>query len=195
MKLSFKYPSELKLKAYLKKQSLANFNYDQQYGTRNQEVKGYDNDLNSIFLGKGEKVWNNAKVALEHWQQFPPGWTKIYKNATALEAGNTVLVLFKLFGIWWSNSARIVYTLNEEHTYGFAYGTLTGHVESGEECFWIDKDAEDHVYYHIKAFSKPDFWAAKLAYPLARVYQRKFVRESMARMKKISAIPASENVS
>ena len=96
------------------------------------------------------------------------------------------MVLFKIFSIWWINSARIVYTIDNENKFGFAYGTLPGHLEKGEECFWIEKDESGSVYYHIKAFSKPAYWFVWLVYPLARTFQRRFVKESLTRMKKIT---------
>ncbi|MFT5386409.1 MAG: hypothetical protein ACI8X3_003483 [Saprospiraceae bacterium] len=185
MKASFKYPSESTLKAFLIEKQAAFYNYKEKNGTKTKKVPGYDNDLNTIYIGEGEIAWHKAKEALQTWQQFPPPWTRIYKDNTSIQEGNTVAVLFQLFGIWWINAARIVYAFDETDRFGFAYGTLHGHVESGEECFWIDRDESGNIYYHIKAFSKPAFWGAKLAYPIARRYQRKFVRESMERMKEL----------
>ena len=100
--------------------------------------------------------------------------------------GKTVAVFFYLFGLWWLNSCRIVYTMNDENCFGFAYGTLPGHVEKGEECFWIEKGSNGDVYYHIRAFSKPRIWLTKIGYPIARWQQRRFVKESMQRMKKLA---------
>ena len=71
----------------------------------------------------------------------------------------------------------------------FAYGTLPGHIEKGEECFWIEKDNEGIITYHIKAFSKPAYLFIWLVYPIARFFQRRFVKQSMDRMKKLSNEP------
>ncbi len=186
MQISFKYPNEEKLVHFLKNKKNESYNYQELNGTKSESVEGYDNDHNKILLGQGELVWNKAKAAISSWQQFPQPWTKIYNNTTPLEEGNIVTVLFKLFGIWWLNPAKIVYAFDEENRFGFAYGTLHGHVEKGEECFWIDRDESGDIFYHIKAFSKPMFWGAKLIYPIARRYQRKFVTESMKQMKVLS---------
>ncbi len=183
MRISFKYPSNQTLSLFLREKQGAFFNYQEQLGTKHKTLNGYDNDHSSILLGQGINVWDKAKSALNNWQQFPSGWTKIYTNDTSIKEGNTVLVLFKLFGLWWWNAARIVYLIDEKNRYGYAYGTLHGHVERGEECFWIDRDESGNVYYHIKAFSKPAFWGARLFYPMARMYQRKFVRDSLNEMK------------
>jgi uncharacterized protein (UPF0548 family) len=185
MKAAFKDPSKSTLSVFLKEKQDAFYSYKELKGTTTKKVQGYNNDLNTLHIGQGDLVWEKAKKSLQNWQQFPFSWTKIYNNKTPLKEGNVVAVLFRLFGIWWINAARIVYSFDENDRFGFAYGTLHGHVESGEECFWIDRDTTGNVYYHIKAFSKPAFWGAKLAYPIARRYQRKFVLESMAQMKEL----------
>jgi uncharacterized protein (UPF0548 family) len=66
--------------------------------------------------------------------------------------------------------------------FGFAYGTLPGHEEIGEERFLVRLDAADQsVWYDIFAFSRPGKWA-RFAQPLARILQRRFVRESKIAM-------------
>lgn len=169
--------------AFLAKKEKLPFSYPEVNASKKTRVVGYDNDHNYVFLGKGEAVWNNARKALQKWQQFPSTWTKVEPEETPLEVGRTVAVNFRLFGLWWLNAARIVYVLDETNRFGFAYGTLPGHVEQGEECFWIEKETNGEIYYHIRAFSKPRFWVTRLGYPLARYFQRQFVLESMKIMK------------
>ena len=186
MQVYLSYPENEKIAAFLAAQSALPYSYAQVGDSRKEIVAGFDNDHNKIYLGTGHSIWENAKNAMQNWQQFPPKWTSIYPNTTALEKDQIVVVSFHLFGIWWLNGARIVYGLDDENRFGFAYGTLASHVEQGEECFWIEKEADGSIYYHIRAFSKPRFWMAKLGYPLARGYQRKFVRQSMQQMYEIS---------
>ena len=71
----------------------------------------------------------------------------------------------------------------EPARFGFAYGTLPGHVESGEERFLVEWDRESNrVSYDIVAFSKPNHWLTRLGYPLVRRTQKRFGRESAAAM-------------
>jgi hypothetical protein len=55
------------------------------------------------------------------------------------------------------NAARIVYVVDEDGPicrYGFAYGTLAEHAESGEERFTVQWDrSEDNVWYHPRIFA------------------------------------------
>jgi uncharacterized protein (UPF0548 family) len=95
-------------------------------------------------------------------------------------------------GVWQLNACRIVYTIDEQTAnvarFGYAYGTLPGHVERGEEQFLLEWDRrEDMVSYSILAFSRPRHVLAKLGYPLMRRLQRRFARESTAAMKRAVA--------
>ena len=145
-------------------------------------VQGYNNDFNFIELGQGEAVWAAAKEAVRKWRMFPGGWAYVAPADTPIEPGRAVAMAAQVLGLWWLNSCRIVYVLDEEHRFGFAYGTLPGHAEQGEELFMVEKTADGSVRYVLKAFSWPRHWAARLAYPVARAYQRKFVRESKRAM-------------
>jgi uncharacterized protein (UPF0548 family) len=67
--------------------------------------------------------------------------------------------------------------------YGFAYGTLPGHAESGEERFTVEwHEADAAVWYDILAFSRPQHFLARLGYPFARRLQRRFAKDSVAAM-------------
>jgi uncharacterized protein (UPF0548 family) len=70
---------------------------------------------------------------------------------------------------------------------GFAYGTLPHHVERGEERFSVEWHPDDTVWYDVRAFSRPRYWPVRLAFPLARWLQRRFVTESKAAMQKAAS--------
>ncbi len=89
-------------------------------------------------------------------------------------------------GFWSLNGCRVVYTLGDRQTgstFGFAYGTLTNHAETGEENFEVSLRPEtEEVIYRIRAVSKPRAALAKLGYPLTRMLQARFRRDSIAAM-------------
>lgn len=67
--------------------------------------------------------------------------------------------------------------------FGFAYGTLPGHAEIGEERFLLEWDrATDSVCYDILAFSRPNHFLTRLGYPLVRRTQKRFGRDSAVAM-------------
>ncbi len=105
---------------------------------------------------------------------------------TPIQAGQVVAVIARLFGPWWLNGCRIVYVVDEEGSvqrFGFAYGTLPGHSESGEERFTAEwHRANDAVWYDILAFPRPQQLLARLGCPFARRLQKRFARDSAVAM-------------
>ncbi len=182
----FSIPGQARIRQFLQRQASLSYSYQPVEGTKIAPVSGYDNDHNYLVLGKGISVWQAAKEALRNWQQFPLAWTAILPPKAPLQAGQVVAVLFRIWGLWWLNAARIVYVVDEPNRFGFAYGTLPAHMERGEECFWVELHDRGEVTYHIKAFSRPARWWVWLAYPVARWYQRRFVKQSIARMKTLA---------
>ena len=68
---------------------------------------------------------------------------------------------------------RVVYVVDEPDRRGFAYGTLPGHAESGEELFFVRYDpATDEVYAEVTAFSRHATWWSRLGSPVTSVAQR-----------------------
>jgi uncharacterized protein (UPF0548 family) len=158
--------------------------------------RGYNVDHTRVELGRGRVTFDLARAALERWQQFNLGWCEAFPPDTPLRASETVIVVARVFGSWWTNAARIVYTIDDASLararFGFAYGTLPDHVESGEERFLIEWDrATDQVCYDICAFSRPRHVLTRLGYPLARARQRRFARESAAAMQAACNDPTS----
>ncbi len=176
-------PAEARMRAFIESEKNLPFTYRQVGHTRSDDhVPGFNNDFNFIELGRGEVVWQVAKAAIRQWKMFPGGWACIFPDDAPIREGETVAMSAKVLGLWWLNSCRIVYVIDNERQFGFAYGTLPGHAECGEELFMVEKTADGTVRFVLKAFSKPRFWLARLGYPVARMYQRKFVRDSKRSM-------------
>ncbi len=147
---------------------------------------GYDHDRNREELGRGEAVFAAAREGIRQWRMFPPPLATIEPEGIPIVEGEIAGVVLKIFGLWFLNAARIVYVIDEPRRFGFAYGTLPGHAERGEERFLVEWMPDDTVVYTIVAFSRPRYWMARLAKPIARVLQRKFVRLSKARMRELA---------
>jgi uncharacterized protein (UPF0548 family) len=62
---------------------------------------------------------------------------------------------------------RVVRVIDEPDRVGFAYGTLPGHPESGEEEFLLIRSGE-RVDFRVTAFSRPTSRLARLAGPVSR---------------------------
>ncbi|MGH9906180.1 MAG: DUF1990 family protein [Pyrinomonadaceae bacterium] len=162
------------------------FSYPEVGATNGELPAGYTVDHNRVQLGEGEEVFGRAVAALEDWTQFDLGWIKIVPSGTPLEVGAVVAILTRHFGFWSLNACRVVYLIDESgpvRKFGFAYATLSNHVERGEERFTIEwHRQDDSVWYDILAFSQPNHLLVKLTRPLARMLQKRFARDSINRM-------------
>jgi uncharacterized protein (UPF0548 family) len=126
-----------------------------------------------------------AKGAIDDWKMFDLSWIELFPTRPTREVGQTVAALVRHLGFWSVNISRIVYVVNEESRYGFAYGTLPCHSEQGEERFLVEHNkATDEVWYDLYAFSKPKHPLARIGFPIARHLQKRFARESLAAMKR-----------
>ena len=123
---------------------------------------------------------------------FNMPWVHLYWPSSPIQVGMDVAILIRHFGFFSLNASRIIYIINEEGRiarYGFAYGTLAEHAESGEERFTVEWNrSDDQVWYAILAFSRPKNTLARLGYPLARRLQKRFGEDSRAAMCKATHI-------
>jgi uncharacterized protein (UPF0548 family) len=182
--LSITIPSPARTAAFIKKQSGLNFTYSPQKGTSFKDtITGYDNDFLKEKIGFGEKDFVRAKEAIRQWHMFPLSWSKILPQNAPIETGITIAMYARFMGFWWHNACKIIYIIDEKTRFGFAYGTLPGHIECGEELFLVELDTDGNVFYSIKAFSKPRHILAKMAYPIMRRLQAKFRKDSAKQMR------------
>jgi uncharacterized protein (UPF0548 family) len=92
-------------------------------------------------------------------------------------SGETVVLTVPVVGAFGiAAPVRVVYVIDEPDRVGFAYGTLPGHPESGEEVFEVSRTEDGSVWLTIRAFSRPSQWWWWAVYPALRVAQYVFTR-------------------
>ena len=141
-------------------------------------------DEATIAVGRGIADFERARAALVAWKQFDMGWVETFPRHAPVTAGTVVAVLIRHFGFWSLNGCRVLYEVGgqtDTARFGFAYGTLTNHAESGEELFevFIDPQTQD-VVYRIRAISWPQTALTRVGQPVVRALQARFRRDSVA---------------
>ncbi len=186
--LSLRKPSTEKLQEFLAAQSQLDLTYPAVGATAAVPPAGYVVDRTRTKLGEGVGTFAKAKAALRRWEHFRLGWVETWPPEAPIQTGQAVAVIARLFGLWWLNACRIVYIVDEEgpvQRFGFAYGTLPDHAESGEERFSVEwQEQDDTVWYDILAFSRPHQFLARWGYPWARRLQKRFARDSAMAMRR-----------
>jgi uncharacterized protein (UPF0548 family) len=179
------YPTKAEIDSFIASQSQGPFSYAHIGLSMNGAPAGFNVDHNRIVIGSGELDLERAKTAIRNWEMFNFPWVKLCWPDTPIETGRTVAIVVKHLGSYSINACRIVYTIDETDRFGFAYGTLAEHAETGEERFTVEFDrSTGNVSYDLFAFSKPNQILAKLGYPIARYLQKRFARESKAAMRR-----------
>jgi uncharacterized protein (UPF0548 family) len=193
--LSWRKPSADAIRGFLTAQANLPFTYEAVGATAAIPPAGFVVDRTRIKLGEGEPVFRSAIAALGRWEQFHLGWVEAGLPDTPIQSGEVVAVVGRAIGLWWLNACRIVYVVDEKgpiSKFGFAYGTLPGHVESGEERFLIEwNHGDDGVWFDILAFSRPNHVLTRLGYPVVRRVQKRFGRDSAASMLKAVRVAES----
>ena len=196
--ISLRRPTTETVRAFLASQSGLDLSYPEVGATATQSPSGYTVDHTRIWLGEGEIVFTAAKAALGRWEQFNLGWVQAWSPDDSIKAGGLVGVTGRSLGLWWLNACRVVYVVDERDNpvtkFGFAYGTLPEHAESGEERFLIEWDrAGGSVWYDILAFSRPKQLLARLGHPWVRRLQRRFGRDSAKAMSRAVALGKAQD--
>ena len=149
-------------------------------------VEQFDEQV--VTIGRGEADYERACVALASWTHCDIGWVEAFPAQQSIEVGTDVAVLIRHLGFWSLNGARVLYDVggtDGQDAFGFAYGTLTNHAESGEELFevFIDRQSGD-VKYRIRAVSWPQSPLARVGQPIVRLLQARFRRDSAEAMRR-----------
>jgi uncharacterized protein (UPF0548 family) len=183
-----KKPTGSAIAAFIDSVSESSFSYQNVGLSLNGSPSGYNVDHNRICIGQGESDLMAAKEAIKNWTMFDLPWVELCWPNTPIQVGKNVAIVVNHFGFWSMNAARIVYVIEEPNRFGFAYGTLAEHVESGEERFSVEFDTTTgDVWYDLFAFSRPSHLLAKLGLPISRYLQKRFAADSMAAMKQAVA--------
>jgi uncharacterized protein (UPF0548 family) len=147
------------------------FNYGEVGATADALPAGYDHIQRSRVIGRGEALFERASVALMHWDLHRGSGLSVAATVAEAREGADVLLGLGVGRIRLSIPCRVVYVVAEPSRRGFAYGTLIGHPEAGEELFLVTKDEVGQVTISITAFSRPALWWSRLGRPVGRKVQ------------------------
>ncbi|HZU24865.1 MAG TPA: DUF1990 domain-containing protein [Bryobacteraceae bacterium] len=115
------------------------------------EPRGFSLDEYCVRVGSGRADFARGPEAVREWKMFDLGWLRVDPPGATIVEGTQVAVVIRHFGFWSVNWSQIVYIVDEDRRFGFAYGTLMDHAESGEERFTVTLRPDGSVWYEIRA--------------------------------------------
>lgn len=150
----------------------AQLTYSAVGGTAGMLPPGYHHLRRTTVIGTGAAAFAGAADSLLGWQAHLRAGLAVSASAPVAGPGTLVLLGIAFGSARISAPCRVVYAVNDPGRRGFAYGTLPGHPESGEEAFVIEWHADDTVTFTITAFSRPATLLARAAEIAGRIIQR-----------------------
>lgn len=152
----------------------------------------------SKVIGTGEEAYRNAGYALMHWNVHRGAALAVQPDFNVVRAGDPVAVAAKAAPFMSvAGACRVTEVIATGRSTGFAYGTLPGHPECGEESFIITHRDDDQVEFAIRAFSRPGVWYVRLSGPIGRSIQSRVGRRLLESATRYAAVDplAQERVS
>ncbi|BBY91352.1 hypothetical protein MGALJ_10210 [Mycobacterium gallinarum] len=129
---------------------------------------GYHHVQKTAVIGRGRQRFDDAAARGMRWGMLRGAGVKVQATTDVAAVGSEVIV-----GLGPVQApCRVVYVVDEPDRRGFAYGTLPGHPESGEELFLVRYDAAtETVFAVVTAFSRHATWWSRLASPVTSLVQ------------------------
>jgi uncharacterized protein (UPF0548 family) len=130
---------------------------------------GYHHVLKSAVIGSGRSRFEDAADKGMRWGMLRGAGLRVEATTEVAAVGSEVIVHLGPVPA----PCRVVYVVDEPDQRGFAYGTLPGHAESGEERFVVRYDpATEEVHADVTAFARHAIWWSRLGSPVTSVAQR-----------------------
>lgn len=124
------------------------------------------------LLGHGSETFRHAVRGLQTWKAHRVPGVRVFPADLEIRTGATVVVTLGTSLVALAAPCRIVSVIDEHARWGFAYGSLPGHPEQGEEAFVVSLSPDEGVHFEIVAFSRPGGSIVRLLGPIVRSIQR-----------------------
>ncbi|MBW4041537.1 MAG: DUF1990 domain-containing protein [Acidobacteria bacterium] len=153
------------------------FTFDFLPGTvlTDERPRGYRRLVRQTVIGTAARFERAATAVLDWQVQRRSGIAALSDSgddAPPVSEGLEGIVVVPVLGVTVSAPFRVTRVLREPDRVGFAYGTLPGHPEVGEEAFLVRRVGRETVF-ELRALSRPAF-PYSLAAPVGLLLQRRF---------------------
>jgi uncharacterized protein (UPF0548 family) len=129
-----------------------------------------------LDVGTGAAAFDAARTALRTWVPHAGIGARIEPANQLVESGATVLVVLRRGPLFVIAPDRIVAVVDEPRRFAFAYGTLPGHPERGEESYTVEHLDDDTVRATIRVHARAGTLPARAIAPIVRWLQTAALR-------------------
>jgi len=165
-------PSEERVQRLVERESTADLTYSAVGATaRGERPDGYQHDSWNVDVGTDEgSRFDRCGRAVLRWEAQHGAGIRIFPDGPVKSDLNFALALPLPVVGFVIATARVVAVIEEDDRIGFAYGTLPGHPEEGEEIFLVHR-RDGRVSFEVTAFSRRRDPLARLGAPFTRWLQ------------------------
>lgn len=118
-----------------------------------------------------DRTFDEAAELLMTWRLHERSGLSVTASSTRVERDGVVVLGLGVGRMRLRIPCRVVYVIDEPDRRGFAYGTLPGHPEEGEELFLLERRADGGADLTVRAFSRPASLLARAGGPMSRRVQ------------------------
>ncbi|CAN5758744.1 hypothetical protein BH24ACT2_BH24ACT2_00690 [soil metagenome] len=133
-----------------------------------------------LDVGVGSADFASARAALRTWVPQRGISALIEPQGQPVVPGASVLVVLRCGPFSVVAPDRIVAVIDEPRHFAFAYGTLPGHPERGEESFSVEHRSDDTVWATIRVHAEAATLLARAGAPAVRWLQTAALRRYLA---------------
>lgn len=155
---------------------MGDLTYDEVGATGGDLPAGYHHARLQRVVGHGPADFERAGELLFSGEVQRRAGAEVRMSETPLREGTRVDMRLRLGPVAFRIPCLVVWAERSEDSCGFAYGTLPGHPERGEERFELRLTSSGEVVFTIVAFSRPGRWFTRLGGPIARRFQAHMTR-------------------
>lgn len=145
--------------------------YEEVGATAGDMPSGYHHVRARRVIGRGPAAFARAADALLAGEAQRRAGARVELSQTPMREGTRVTMRLGLGILSFRIPCLVVWAERTETLAGFAYGTLPGHPERGEERFTLTLLPSGEVVFEIAAFSAPGRWFTRIGAPAGRLVQ------------------------
>lgn len=169
------------LNAHTERLRTTPFSYPEVGATRQDRLpRGYRHLELRIDAGSGRQRYEELAGQLLSWQIHARSGLSLQVSDERVRQGSVLIATLPLGPFKINTRCRVVYVITEDRRAGFAYGTLVGHPERGEERFQVELTDDDRVIFGLRAFSRNAWLLARLGAPISNRVQAMVNRRYLA---------------
>jgi uncharacterized protein (UPF0548 family) len=157
------------------------FSYPEVGATRQDQLpRGYRRLEARIDVGHGRQRFLEVSDRLLTWQIHSESGLALQVSDPQVRQGAILIATLPLGPVKIDTRCRVVYLITDDRRAAFAYGTLPGHPETGEERFDVELTDDDRVVFNLRAFSRNAWLLARLGSTVSNRVQAMVNRRYLA---------------